>query len=90
MEEEIFWTSLSRVDTVKRERILRYYRREDAWRSLGADLLLRTVLREQFHLKENELVFRIDTYGKPYLYNREDINFILLFITQVRSTSISK
>ncbi|NOU78935.1 4'-phosphopantetheinyl transferase superfamily protein [Paenibacillus sp. LMG 31459] len=77
LEEEIFWTSLSRVDAVKRERILRYYRREDAWRSLLADLLLRTVLHDQFHLKENELVFKIDTYGKPYLYKREDINFNL-------------
>ncbi|MGC5327079.1 4'-phosphopantetheinyl transferase family protein [Brevibacillus sp. SYSU BS000544] len=76
-DEVQFQKSLSRVDATKKARILRFVHKKDAWRSLLADMLLRKMLCERFQIREDELVYCTNEYGKPYLLGRKDIFFNL-------------
>lgn len=74
-EEHWYNKALERVDEQKKERIVRFVHKEDAYRSLLADVLLRTILHDQLQLRDDEILFGRNEYGKPYLINRNDIFF---------------
>lgn len=63
------------VSQEKRNRIERFHRFEDAERTLMADILIRYLLYEKLSLKENQLVFVKNEYGKPFLKNIDLIHF---------------
>lgn len=76
-EEHWYLKALERVDKLKKQRIARFVYKEDAYRSLLADVLLRSILHDQLHLSDEDMVFGTNEYGKPYLVNRDDIFFNL-------------
>ena len=63
------------VDPVKRQRVLRFRRREDAWRTLLADLLVRSAAIERTGLPNDRLVFTTDSLGKPFLDGVDGFQF---------------
>jgi len=68
---------LSCVAEDKCARLLRFYREEDKFRGLFADLLIRDVIREKTGLTNEEISFTTNEYGKPFLENRQDVQFNL-------------
>lgn len=65
------------IDQVKRERIESFYFQEDAIRVLFADILIRVVTCHKLNLKNKDISFLTDYYGKPYLFNRYRYHFNL-------------
>ncbi len=75
LEEDKFERLLSYVSTEKRGRINRFLRHEDAERALIGDILTRSLICRRLEIKNRELIFGINEYGKPFLMNDEDIQF---------------
>lgn len=71
----LFDVLLQSISVEKRDKILKFYRIEDAMRSLFADLLLRTMLCKYGNFKNSDLFFVYNSYGKPYLANNNRIEF---------------
>ncbi|QOT00488.1 4'-phosphopantetheinyl transferase superfamily protein [Brevibacterium sp. JNUCC-42] len=69
LAEDTFNHLLHHVSPEKREKIIRFRRREDAYRGLLADLLVRYILSEYHHIPKEEILFKHNEYGKPYLPN---------------------
>jgi 4'-phosphopantetheinyl transferase len=66
---------LSCVSDEKKERIRRFYRYEDAQRTLIGDILVRYLLCRRLGIKNEMLVFRANRYGKPFLTNSSEIQY---------------
>ena len=73
----IFESLLNCVSPEKKERLKRFYRREDALRGLFADLLSRHMIRLKTGLRNEEIFFTTNEFGKPFLKDRGDIQFNL-------------
>ncbi len=58
---------LALVSPEKRERIRRFRRAEDAWRTLLADVLIRSVVMERYFVANRQISFAYNAYGKPFL-----------------------
>ncbi|MBN2533250.1 MAG: 4'-phosphopantetheinyl transferase superfamily protein [Spirochaetales bacterium] len=65
------------VGEKKEERILKFRRREDAERTLVGDAFIRTIVCNQFHLKNSDLEFECNEYGKPFVMNIPDFHYNL-------------
>lgn len=65
------------VDPEKQDRIRRFYRWEDSLRGLFADLLIRHIIILKTNLKNEEISFSKNEYGKPFLNEQEDFHFNL-------------
>ncbi|NLN64429.1 MAG: 4'-phosphopantetheinyl transferase superfamily protein [Clostridiaceae bacterium] len=63
------------VSMEKRRRIYRFRMHEDAQRTLLGDILARYLVCKQHNVKNCELVFGTNAYGKPYLLNDTRIQF---------------
>lgn len=62
--------------TVKeQERINRFLRWQDAQSTLIGKVLIRAILYHQYQIENELIIFDTNIYGKPYLRNREDIQF---------------
>jgi 4'-phosphopantetheinyl transferase len=61
----------------KKERLKRFYHIEDTLRGLFADLLIRDVIIQKTGLKNEDISFTTNEYGKPFLKDRDDIQFNL-------------
>lgn len=72
---QLFNGLLPFVSIDRRNKIYKFMRKEDADRSLVADILLREALIENFEIKNNNISFNYNEYGKPYLINNESIHF---------------
>lgn len=59
----------------KRERIFRFHRYEDAQRALIGDTLVRYLLCKKLGIKNKELIFGVNEYGKPFLINSAHIEY---------------
>ncbi|WP_370636399.1 4'-phosphopantetheinyl transferase superfamily protein [Cohnella sp. CFH 77786] len=68
--EPMFGMLLDKVAEEKRSRILRFRHREDAVRTLSADLLVRAWLMERLGWSNHEIAFTANEYGKPALAGR--------------------
>ncbi len=68
---------LNCVAPEKKERLKRFYRREDTLRGLFADLLSRDMIRQKTGLKNEDIRFTTNEYGKPFLKERDDVQFNL-------------
>jgi 4'-phosphopantetheinyl transferase len=77
LDDEIFQDLLESVSPEKKERIGRFCRREDAQRSLLAELLIRHVLMNHLGLPNSALTFSRDERHKPYLEHAADLHFNL-------------
>lgn len=75
---EINWDLLfSYVDQKKQDRLKRYAKFKDARRSLVGELLLRIEMMKGFQIKNHEIMFAINEYGKPFLKGFDPFYFNL-------------
>ncbi|CUU48518.1 4'-phosphopantetheinyl transferase family protein [Clostridium beijerinckii] len=65
------------VSAERREKINKFMRKEDADRSLAAEVLVRHVLIENIKIKNQDISFYYNTYGKPYFAHTPPIYFNL-------------
>jgi 4'-phosphopantetheinyl transferase len=75
LEKSKFDRLMSYVSSEKRERINRFYRYEDAQRTLIGDILIRYSLCRRLGIKNSDLIFKVNEYGKPFLSNDEDTQY---------------
>ncbi|MHA6533466.1 4'-phosphopantetheinyl transferase family protein [Paenibacillus sp. BAC0078] len=76
IEPEIYSFFLSNVDTQKRERIKRFHRIEDSYRSLLGDALIRYKIKQLAGLYyNNPIKIKLTNYGKPYVNPLFGIHF---------------
>lgn len=65
------------VDREKQERVMRFYRWEDTLRTLFADLMVRNIIVNKTGLRNEEISFSKNEYGKPFLNNFDVLHFNL-------------
>lgn len=70
-----FETLLGCLPEEKQARIKRFLKFEDSMRALAADILARTALCRRLNLKNSEISFSTNAYGKPFLDKRKDVHF---------------
>jgi len=66
---------ISCLPEVKQTRIKRFRHFRDSLRTLSSEILVRSVVQEKTHLKNEQLIFTVSKYGKPLLENIEDLYF---------------
>ncbi len=75
LEKSKFERLVSCVSAEKHDRIGRFYRYEDALRTLIGDILARYLLCRRLTVRNQELAFGVNHYGKPYLTNYTGVEF---------------
>lgn len=73
--ELLFDELISYVSVGKQEKIKRFHRKEDAWRTLLADLMIRTKVCADLSIINREIEFVTNEYGKPSLKNYPEYHF---------------
>lgn len=73
----LFNKFISFVSIERREKTNKFMRKEDADRSLAAEILVRHALIENMKIKNEDISFGYNTYGKPYLAHTPPIYFNL-------------
>jgi 4'-phosphopantetheinyl transferase len=68
---------LTLVSPEKSARIRRFYRIEDRLRGLVADILIRHIIICKTGIRNNDIQFYTNDYGKPFLKGRDDFQFNL-------------
>ncbi|WP_285769409.1 4'-phosphopantetheinyl transferase superfamily protein [Peribacillus sp. SI8-4] len=66
---------LAHVSPDRRIRLKRYYKMDDAYRSLIGDLLLRFILEKQFGTVMETLEVETTAYGKPFLSKHPSVHY---------------
>ncbi|CAM4252732.1 MULTISPECIES: 4'-phosphopantetheinyl transferase family protein [Bacillus cereus group] len=67
LPHQTFLMLLNCVSNDKRERIRRFKRKEDAYRTLMADILIRSIILTKYGVPNREITFIYNSYGKPFL-----------------------
>jgi 4'-phosphopantetheinyl transferase len=68
---------MSNVTAAKQKRIKRFLHREDAYRSLIGDILIRVMACKYLHTSNDCLMFEENAYGKPSLAGDGDFHYNL-------------
>lgn len=63
------------IPTEKLERINRFHQYQDAQRALVGDILARYLLCKRLGVRNNELIFGVNEYNKPFLINNTNIHY---------------
>ncbi|TES55760.1 4'-phosphopantetheinyl transferase superfamily protein [Halalkalibacterium halodurans] len=66
---------LSELSEEKQKTIQRFVFREDALRSLVADLLVRKIIRTELQISNDQIQFETNTYGKPFVKGLPSFHF---------------
>jgi 4'-phosphopantetheinyl transferase len=77
IQPDVYEQLVKHVSPEKKERLSRFYRDEDRLRGLFADLLIRIAIQEKTGMPNEEIAFTTNDYGKPFLKDREDVQFNL-------------
>ncbi|MFJ7939596.1 4'-phosphopantetheinyl transferase family protein [Peribacillus sp. NPDC096622] len=75
IEPEIFLKWSTKVSKERMEKVSRFFRKEDAMRSLFSELLVRAVISKEFNIPNEEIKFTYNQYGKPSLKNSKSFFF---------------
>ncbi|MCP4221542.1 MAG: 4'-phosphopantetheinyl transferase superfamily protein, partial [bacterium] len=75
MNPELFNLLLNSASPVKRQRIERFVRETDKLSGLFSDLLIRSIIMGKTGLKNSQISFGQNEYGKPYLIGVDDFHF---------------
>lgn len=75
ISEKSFSTLISYISQNRREGIKRFRRREDAYRALIADILIRSMTCQFLGIRNTEINFKESKYGKPYLLHYKNFHF---------------
>jgi 4'-phosphopantetheinyl transferase len=71
----VFERLSDRLDPEKKARLKKFYREEDRLRGLFADLMVRDAISTTTGMRNHEMTFTLNEYGKPALKNRDDIHY---------------
>lgn len=71
----LFNHCLSYVSREKQERIKKFRKAEDAQRALIGDILSRRIISDSLCIKNNDIIFEQNEYGKPFLKHIKDFHF---------------
>jgi len=66
---------LQYIHMEKRERIKRYIHKEDAYRSLIGELLVRIAICRRLEIMNSDILYTYNSFGKPYLPKKFDLFF---------------
>lgn len=75
IETRLFKQLLGYVSNEKRKKIENFHRKEDSYRGLIADLLVRSLIIRKYSISNEEIEFKNNLYGKPYLHNFSNFEF---------------
>jgi len=75
LSEAAYQLLITKVAGEKRNKILSFFRKEDALRCLFADLLIRYILAQDAGLKNEDIVFEYNYYGKPSVAGLDGFQF---------------
>lgn len=75
MCNQMFSRLLSYVSVDKHERIMKFRRKEDAIRTLLADIMIRNIIMDRYKLTNKEIIYTYNAYGKPCLAFDQKISF---------------
>lgn len=67
IQQEYFLKLLKCVSAQKQKLITRQKKPQQAWQKLIADILIRTIIYQKFKIKNSNIDFKVDAYGKPYV-----------------------
>lgn len=75
IEPELLRELLRHVSVEKKQKIARFIKQDDVYRTLLADILVRSIICRKLQLKNHEIDFSNNLYGKPHLCNATDFQF---------------
>ncbi|NLM10171.1 MAG: 4'-phosphopantetheinyl transferase superfamily protein [Clostridiaceae bacterium] len=75
LEKSKYDKLLTYISVEKQKRINRFHRYQDAQRTLIGDILVRYLLCKRLGVRNKELIFGVNEYGKPFLVNSTDAEF---------------
>ena len=75
LDESSYQFLNNKTSVEKKNKIENFVRREDALRSLFADLLTRYILIQNLGLKNEAISFKYSSYGKPFVEGFSDVHF---------------
>jgi 4'-phosphopantetheinyl transferase len=74
--EELFYSDLKPLISIKRQDIIKRFRKvDDAKRSILSEILIRMIIMKRFKLKNEEINFNSNCYGKPFFNGVEDFHY---------------
>lgn len=73
-DENIYKIS-SFIDPYKRDKIEKFINKKDKIRTLVGEMLIRTVIGEELNIKNLDIIFQRNRYGKPWLKDYPEFNF---------------
>jgi 4'-phosphopantetheinyl transferase len=66
---------MSYLSEGKRNRLCKFVNKQDIYRSLIGDLLIRNIIQKRYNLKNEDIQFTSNRFGKPLLLNVSDFYF---------------
>ncbi|MFP7736244.1 4'-phosphopantetheinyl transferase family protein [Priestia aryabhattai] len=75
IQPQIYSRLLSSVSLTKQERIKRFKRKEDIYRTLIADILIRSIISAKCGMPNEDITFTYNSYGKPFLLRDNNFSF---------------
>ncbi|XOS92981.1 hypothetical protein ACLMAB_04515 [Brevibacillus laterosporus] len=74
--EELYRELLSLLPFDRQEKVNRYLKTEDKWRSLLGEVLVRVQLAQRMRLLPKEIRYETNAYGKPFVTGRVRANLM--------------
>lgn len=75
LSEELQEKFLSYINVEKRDKINRFKNEKDMLRSLISDVLVRGIICSKLHIKNYEIIYDYNKYGRPRIKNKVNFHF---------------
>lgn len=75
LDQQMFDNLFELVSAERQSKINRFIKWQDAQRSLISDTLIRNIICNKLKIKNNEISFSKNSYGKPFLNNYTNLQF---------------
>lgn len=75
IEDDLVFQLSQMISTEKRKKVFQFMKREDTYRALLADILVRAVIFSNLGLRNEEIEFSYNSFGKPFLKNCSNFHF---------------
>ena len=73
--EDVITTMLGLVSKQKSDKVKKFIHKEDKARSLVGELLVKNIIYQNLGLTDNQISFKENAYGKPFLVGYPDFQF---------------
>lgn len=67
LKQSTYYNLMQRISAEKREIISRFRKQEDGYRTLLADVIVRFIVCQTFRIKNGEIHFQYNDFGKPFV-----------------------